>query len=146
MKEREEILESYIKELFLSELRLKNRYKYKKRNFWKNFREKIYNFLDKNKIDTQKMRSQELEREYGRYDSNRYGSSSFFGGTFDPVPQTVNSFYNHVERYSNKKFSTADRKKSIENSRKIYQDSISQGDTPHEAMDLVMEYLNQNLR
>jgi hypothetical protein len=146
MEEQEEILGSYVKELLLSELRLKNRYKLKKRNFWKNFREKIYDYLDKNKIDTRNLKSQEYENEYGRYDSGGYGSSRLFSGTFDPVPQVVNSFFNHVERYSDKKFSTADRKKSIENSKKIYQDSISQGDTPREAMELVIEYLNQNLR
>jgi len=143
MKEQKKILESYLREVILSELKIKDSFKRELKNFWHSLKNKTYKALEKRGVDTRSLRRNDYYNYYDYEDENvssRYKKYYSQDETDNLIKSLVNSWYNQVSNYSNFKFSE-DRKETIESCKMIYKDSLRQGKNPQQAMDNVFKYL-----
>lgn len=139
MKEQEEILESFVREVILTELEYKPPFKRGIRRAWEKLK---YKFKDS--IDSI------VNGNHGR--RYRYQDDDDFSGYFprkrstEFITSAVDSWSNEFEDSYDKKITSTQRDQEIKRSKKIFGDSIRQGYSPEEAMDLVLKYLTKKTR
>lgn len=141
MKEQKKILESYLREIILSELKIKDSFKRDLKRSWNMLKNSVYNRLEKIGVDTRSLKKKDYYDYDNRFDFSGYSHPQMSDETGNLIKRLVNSWYSQVSEYSNINFSSEDKKKAIESCKKIYKNSLYQGENPQQAMDKVFKYL-----
>jgi len=139
MNEKESLIESYIKEILLSELTFKAPFKRKIARNWELLKRKLMDRVGGSKQRDYDFYSLFSDKNLD-YDNKSWSRGS--GGKFS-VASKVNSWFDDYEDDTGKKVDEKTRRRAIEKARKIYSDALKAGKSSRIGIKSIVDFLSQ---